>query len=118
MSGATPNAVKHASLPPMASRFVEVAALPWEKTRFAGVDTEGVGLASIVADRLRCRLKLFEIARSPRQADGQPIAGEGPRDRRADPVAGADHQTDAVPCLAVSHARHPVGRFLNRTHPM
>ena len=38
MSGATPNAVKHASLPPMASRFVEVAALPWEKTRFAGVE--------------------------------------------------------------------------------
>ena len=38
MSGATPNAIKHASLPPLASRFVEVAALPWEKTRFAGVE--------------------------------------------------------------------------------
>ena len=38
MSGATPNAVKHASLPAMASRFVEVAALPWEKSRFAGVE--------------------------------------------------------------------------------
>ena len=38
MSGTTPNAVKHASLPPLASRFVEVAALPWEKTRFAGVE--------------------------------------------------------------------------------
>ena len=38
MSGMTPNAVKHASLPPLASRFVEVAALPWEKTRFPGVE--------------------------------------------------------------------------------
>ncbi len=38
MSANTPNAVKHASLPPLASRFVEVANLPWEKTRFAGVE--------------------------------------------------------------------------------
>jgi anti-sigma factor ChrR (cupin superfamily) len=40
MSGATPNAKKHAGLPPMASRFVEVAGLPWEKTRFPGVETK------------------------------------------------------------------------------
>jgi len=33
----TPKATKHAGLPPMASRFVEVAGLPWESTRFAGV---------------------------------------------------------------------------------
>jgi len=38
MSGATPNAKTHAALPPLASRFVEVAALPWEKTRFPGVE--------------------------------------------------------------------------------
>ena len=38
MSGATPNAKNHASLAPLASRFVEVAKLPWEKTRFAGVE--------------------------------------------------------------------------------
>ena len=38
MSGATPNAKNHSSLPPLASRFVEVASLPWEKTRFAGVE--------------------------------------------------------------------------------
>ena len=37
MSGMTPKATKHAGLPPMASRFVEVAGLPWESTRFAGV---------------------------------------------------------------------------------
>lgn len=38
MSGMTPNAKRHESLPPLASRFVEVAGLPWEKTRFAGVE--------------------------------------------------------------------------------
>jgi anti-sigma factor ChrR (cupin superfamily) len=38
MSGSTPNASNHANLPPLASRFVEVARLPWEKTRFAGVE--------------------------------------------------------------------------------
>jgi anti-sigma factor ChrR (cupin superfamily) len=38
MSGATPNAKNHSSLAPLASRFVEVASLPWEKTRFAGVE--------------------------------------------------------------------------------
>jgi anti-sigma factor ChrR (cupin superfamily) len=38
MSGATPNAKNHSTLAPLASRFVEVAGLPWEKTRFAGVE--------------------------------------------------------------------------------
>ena len=40
MSGLTPKAANHARLPPLASRFVEVAALPWEKTRFAGVEAK------------------------------------------------------------------------------
>ena len=40
MSGATPNAKRHAALPPLASRFVEVAALPWEQTRFPGVEAK------------------------------------------------------------------------------
>jgi hypothetical protein len=30
-------APSHAGLPALASRFVDVAALPWESTRFAGV---------------------------------------------------------------------------------
>jgi anti-sigma factor ChrR (cupin superfamily) len=46
MSGITPHAAKHANLPPLASRFVEVAALPWEKTRFAGVEGK-----TLVVDR-------------------------------------------------------------------
>lgn len=40
MSGTTPKATKHAALPPMASRFVEVDGLPWEKTRFPGVESK------------------------------------------------------------------------------
>ncbi len=37
MTGMTPKAEDHAGLPPLASRFVDVAGLPWESTRFAGV---------------------------------------------------------------------------------
>ena len=40
MSGLTPKANNHAGLPPLASRFVQVAALPWEKTRFPGVEAK------------------------------------------------------------------------------
>ena len=40
MSGSTPRAANHANLPASASRFVEVAALPWEKTRFPGVEAK------------------------------------------------------------------------------
>ncbi len=40
MSAITPEASNHAQLPPMASRFVDVAALPWEKTRFPGVEAK------------------------------------------------------------------------------
>ncbi len=38
MPGKTPTAKHHAALPPLASRFVEVGALPWEKTVFPGVE--------------------------------------------------------------------------------
>ena len=40
MNAATPKAVEHAGLPPLASRFVNVASLPWEKTRFPGVEAK------------------------------------------------------------------------------
>jgi anti-sigma factor ChrR (cupin superfamily) len=36
----TPNAENHAGLAPMASRFVDVDGLPWEKTRFEGVEAK------------------------------------------------------------------------------
>ena len=34
----TPDAKNHAGLPALASRYVDVAALPWVATRFPGVD--------------------------------------------------------------------------------
>ena len=36
----TPGAETHAGLPDLASRFVKVAALPWEATTFDGVETK------------------------------------------------------------------------------
>lgn len=36
----TPNATNHARLAPLASRVVQVGQLPWEKTKFAGVETK------------------------------------------------------------------------------
>lgn len=46
MSALTPNAKNHTQLLPLASRFVAVAALPWEKTRFPGVEAK-----TLLADR-------------------------------------------------------------------
>jgi anti-sigma factor ChrR (cupin superfamily) len=40
MGAVTPKAANHAQLPPLASRFVDVAALPWEPTRFPGIETK------------------------------------------------------------------------------
>jgi anti-sigma factor ChrR (cupin superfamily) len=40
MSAVTPNAGEHAGLPPLASRFVDVAKLPWQKTLYPGVEAK------------------------------------------------------------------------------
>lgn len=40
MAGVTPNAKNHAGLGFKASRFVDVGELPWEQTRFPGVETK------------------------------------------------------------------------------
>jgi anti-sigma factor ChrR (cupin superfamily) len=40
MAAITPNVAEHAELPPMASRFVDVAALPWQKTIYPGVEAK------------------------------------------------------------------------------
>ena len=40
MTAVTPKAPNHTKLPPMASRFVEVAALPWDKSRYPGCETK------------------------------------------------------------------------------
>ena len=46
MSATTPNAKNHAALAPLASRFVDVTALPWEPTRFPGVEAK-----TLIVDR-------------------------------------------------------------------
>ena len=40
MAAITPNVAQHTNLPPMASRFVDVAALPWQRTIYAGVEAK------------------------------------------------------------------------------
>jgi len=40
MTAITPKVADHAKLPPLASRFVEVAVLPWDQTRFPGIETK------------------------------------------------------------------------------
>jgi hypothetical protein len=40
MSAFTPNAKNHAGLDQLASRAVRVPELPWEKTKFPGVETK------------------------------------------------------------------------------
>lgn len=40
MSAITPNVEQHAKLPPLASRFVGVASLPWQKSRYPGIETK------------------------------------------------------------------------------
>lgn len=42
MTAVTPKATIHAGLAPLASRFVQVAALPWEKTRHPGIETRAL----------------------------------------------------------------------------
>src|SRR5215475_4493302 len=46
MSAITPKASSHANLPPLASRFVEVNSLPWEKSKYPGIETK-----TLVVDR-------------------------------------------------------------------
>jgi anti-sigma factor ChrR (cupin superfamily) len=40
MTAITPQATQHSNVPSLASRFVNVAALPWEKTLYPGCETK------------------------------------------------------------------------------
>ncbi len=53
-SAVTPNASKHDQLPPLASRFVDVAALPWTKTAYPGIEAK-----TLLLDRNR---RISEVA--------------------------------------------------------
>jgi anti-sigma factor ChrR (cupin superfamily) len=86
MSAVTPKAANHAGLPPLASRFVDVSALPWEKSAYPGVETK-----TLVVDRasgvLTLLLKMSPGAKLPDHEhvlieqtfvlEGSLICGEG-----------------------------------------
>ena len=40
MSAITPDVAAHDKLPVLASRFVDVASLPWQKSRYDGIETK------------------------------------------------------------------------------
>ncbi|MDH3319572.1 MAG: cupin domain-containing protein [Betaproteobacteria bacterium] len=64
MAGMTPKASNHANLPPLASRFVDVAALPWEKTVFPGVEQKTL-LVDRASGLLTVLLKMAPGAKLP-----------------------------------------------------
>jgi anti-sigma factor ChrR (cupin superfamily) len=64
MSATTPKATNHAKLPPMASRFVDVLALPWEKTPYPGCETKTL-LVDRASGLLTMLLKMAPGAKLP-----------------------------------------------------
>ncbi len=60
----TPHASGHDKLPPLASRFVQVDALPWHKTRHEGVETKTL-LVDSTSGLLTSLLKMAPGARLP-----------------------------------------------------
>jgi anti-sigma factor ChrR (cupin superfamily) len=60
----TPNVKQHEQLPPLASRFVDTAALPWTKTAYPGIEAK-----TLLVDRnsglLTVLLKMGPNARLP-----------------------------------------------------
>jgi anti-sigma factor ChrR (cupin superfamily) len=64
MSALTPKAQQHSKLPAMASRFVDCAALQWEKTAYPGVETKTL-LVERETGLLTMLLKMAPGARLP-----------------------------------------------------
>jgi anti-sigma factor ChrR (cupin superfamily) len=60
----TPDADTHDKLPPMASRFVQVDALPWQQSRYAGIETKTL-IADGTSGLLTSLLKMAPGARLP-----------------------------------------------------
>ena len=60
----TPHARKHQDLPPMASRFVDVASLPWTKTAYPGVEAKTL-LVDKASGLLTVLLKMAPNTRLP-----------------------------------------------------
>jgi anti-sigma factor ChrR (cupin superfamily) len=86
MTGITPNVAGHTKLPPMASRFVDVAALPWQKTIYPGVEAKTL-LIERASGLLTVLLKMAPGARLPDHEhvlieqtwmlEGRLVCGEG-----------------------------------------
>lgn len=64
MTAVTPLADGHDKLPPMASRFVDVSALPWQQSRYEGIETKTL-LVDSASGLLTSLLKLAPGARLP-----------------------------------------------------
>ena len=60
----TPNVKQHEQLPPLASRFVDTAALPWTKTAYPGVEAKTL-LVDRASGLLTVLLKMAPNARLP-----------------------------------------------------
>ncbi len=60
----TPHASQHQNLPPMASRFVDVAALPWTKTAYPGIEAKTL-LVDKASGLLTVLLKMAPNAKLP-----------------------------------------------------
>jgi anti-sigma factor ChrR (cupin superfamily) len=60
----TPDVDAHDKLPPMASRFVQVEALPWQQSRYAGIETKTL-IADGTSGLLTSLLKMAPGARLP-----------------------------------------------------
>jgi len=120
MSAVTPKSNNHSGLPPLASRFVSVAALPWEKTRHPGVETKAL-VADPKSGLLTVLTKMAPGARLPDHEhvlieqtyvlEGVLHCGEGVC-RACDFVwrpAGSRHEAWAGPegCLALAMFQMP-----------
>jgi len=60
----TPDVGEHGKLPPLASRFVQVEALPWQQSRYAGIETKTL-IADGTSGLLTSLLKMAPGARLP-----------------------------------------------------
>jgi anti-sigma factor ChrR (cupin superfamily) len=99
MSGKTPNAKNHQGLGDLASRFVDVHDLPWEKTRYPGVQTKTL-LLDKESGLITALLRMEPGAKLP---DHEHVMVE-----QTFVIEGALHDDDGV-CTAGNYVWRPAG---------
>jgi len=99
MTAMTPQATNHAGLAPLASRFVKVATLPWEKTRHPGVETR----ALVAEPRTGLLTVLTKMAPGARLPDHEHVRVE-----QTYVLEGALHCDEGV-CRAGNFVWRPAG---------